>query len=106
MATSPLKSPTMFRREVQSFGTLLDHYLREAGLETPLLQRRLLDAWPKVAGDLVARYTLEKRIYNQTLMVKISNPALRADLSMMRSQYVKRLNAAVGATVIVDVRFF
>lgn len=96
----------MFRREVQSFGSLLDLYLREAGLETPLLQRRLLDAWPKVAGDLVARYTVEKHIYNQTLMVKISNPALRADLSMMRTQYVKQLNAAVGATIIADVRFY
>ena len=106
MVTSHSKSPTMFRRDVQPFGSLLDLYLREAGLETPLLQRRLLDAWPKVAGDLVARYTVEKHIYNQTLMVKISNPALRADLSMMRTQYVKQLNAAVGATIIADVRFY
>ena len=96
----------MFRREVKSFGSLLDQYLRETGLETPLLQRRVIDSWTKVAGELVARYTVEKRIYNQTMSVKISTPALRADLSMMRSQLVRRLNAEVGSVIITDIRFY
>ncbi len=96
----------MFRREVKPFGSLLDLYLRETGLETPLLQRRLLDSWTKVAGKIVERYTVEKKIYNQTMMVKINNPALRADLSMMRSQLVQRLNAEVGANIISDIRFY
>jgi len=44
-------------------------------------------------------------IYNQTLYVRLSNPALRADLSMRRTEFVQRLNAVVGEQVIVDVRF-
>ena len=41
----------MFRREVKKIDGLLSHFLRAAGLETPLLQRRLIDAWPEVAGQ-------------------------------------------------------
>ena len=96
----------MFKRKPQSLSDVLNRYLREEGLETPLLQHRLLDAWDDVVGKMVARYTLEKRIQNQTLYVKISNPALRQDLSMMRSQLVQRLNGAVGSMVISDIRFF
>ena len=95
----------MFRREVQSLKDLILRNLHEQGLETPLLQKRLVESWPKVAGEAIARYTLNTYIYNQTLFVMLSNPALRADLSMQRSVFVKRLNDAVGEQVIVDIRF-
>lgn len=78
--------------------------LRAQGLETPLLQKRLIDAWDTVAGPTVARYTTQKYIKNQTLYVRIANPALRQDLSMMRSQLLQRLNSHVGSMVIADIR--
>ena len=96
----------MFRREVKSIGDLLNRYLRTEGLEVPLLQKRVLDSWEKVVGRTVASYSGEKFIKNQTMFVKIVNPALRQDLSMMKSQIVKRLNAEVGAMVIVDLRIY
>lgn len=85
---------------------LLQKFLRQQGFETPLNQKRLIDSWGKVAGVVVDRYTGEKFIKNQTLYVKINNPALRQDLSMMRSQLVKRLNEEVGSMVIIDVRIY
>jgi predicted nucleic acid-binding Zn ribbon protein len=84
---------------------LLLQALREQGLETPLHQKRLVDAWPVVAGPLIARYTQNAYIYNQTLYVRLTNPALRADLSMRRSEFTQKLNEAVGEQVITDVRF-
>ncbi len=96
----------MFRRKVQSISDLLNEYLRKEGLETPLLQKRLVDSWETVTGNVVARYTGDKFIKNQTLFVKINNPALRQDLSMMRAQLTRKLNAAVGAMVIVDVKIY
>lgn len=79
--------------------------LRSQGLETPLLQKRLIEAWPTVAGEAVARYTTDVSIYNQTLFVSLRVPALRADLSMRRQEFVKRLNDYVGAQIITDIRF-
>ena len=96
----------MFRRQVQQIDDILQMVLREQGLETPLLQKRLIDQWETVTGNVVAKYTEEIFIKNQTLLVKITNPALRQDLTMMRQQLVKRLNESVGAFVIVDVKFY
>ena len=95
----------MFKRDVQSIRDLVMRNLRLQGLETPLLQKRLVESWPAVAGPAIARYTLNAYIMNQTLYVRLSSPALRADLSMRRSYFVARLNAAVGSQVIVDIRF-
>ena len=52
------------------------------------------------------RYTGEKFIKNQTLFVKILNPALRSNLSMSKSQLLANINAEVGCRVIVDIRFY
>lgn len=79
--------------------------LRAQGLETPLLQKRLVDSWPKVAGEQVASYTQDIYIRNQTLFVHMTNPALRADLSMMRNELIRKLNTQVGSQVIAEIRF-
>ncbi len=96
----------MFRKEVKPISELLSQYLRRQGMETPLLQRRVVDTWDTLLGPTIARYTSEKFIKNQVLFVKIINPALRQDLNMMRSQLVKRLNDAVGAQIITEVRIY
>ena len=94
----------MFRRNVQTLDEVLMKMLRAQGLETPLLQKRLIDAWDTVAGPTVARYTTQKYIKNQTLYVRIANPALRQDHSLMRDQLLQRLNSHVGSMVIADIR--
>ena len=95
----------MFKRDVRNIRELILRNLRAQGLETPLQQKRLIDAWPTVAGELVARYTDGVSIRNQTLYVHLTNPALRQDLSMQRNEYVKKLNNYVGSQVIADIRF-
>lgn len=96
----------MFRREVKSISDLLNMYLRREGLETPLLQKRAIAAWDTLMGSTIVRYTGEKYIKNQTMFVKITNPALRQDLSMMRTKIAQRINQAVGSQVIVDIRIY
>ena len=95
----------MFRRDVKNIKDLVMQNLRENGLETPLLQKRLVDAWPEVAGPSVARFTREVSIYNQVLYVKLSSPVLRTELSMRRQSYIDKLNHLVGARIIPDIRF-
>ncbi|MGX8696563.1 MAG: DUF721 domain-containing protein [Prevotella sp.] len=95
----------MFKRKEQPIGSLVLRNLRAQGLETPLLQKRLVESWPDVAGEAIARYTTGLNIQNQTLFVRLSIPALRADLSMRRQEFVSRLNSHVGAQVIADIRF-
>ena len=95
----------MFKRDVQQVRDLILRNLREQGLETPLHQKRLVEAWPVVAGAAIARYTLNAYIYNQTLYVRLSSAALRGDLSMRRQELTRKLNEYVGHQVIADIRF-
>lgn len=95
----------MFKRDVKKLNELIMRNLRAQGLETPLLQKRLIEAWPVVAGPAIARYTQEVVIRNQTLHVRLSRPALRAELSMRRQELMRQLNDYVQSQVIADIRF-
>ncbi len=95
----------MFRRNSILIREIILKNLREQGLETPLLQKHLVDAWPVVMGEAIAALTVNCYIRNQTLFVHLSNPALRMELSMQRQDIVRRLNEHVGNQVIADVRF-
>lgn len=96
----------MFRKKVKSIQELIPEILRHEGLETPLRQQRLVSSWEEVVGANIARYTGKPFIKNQTLFVKVNNPALRADLSMGRSNLVRLLNEKAGAQIIFDIKFY
>ena len=95
----------MKRQNALPIGDMIRRFLREEGLESPLNEYRLIQAWETVLGKSIARYTGQMYIKNQTLYVHLTSPALRQNLQMSRQSLVKRLNEAVGAQVIVDIVF-
>ena len=94
----------MQRHTAQPIGDLLTDYLREKCLEKPLLERQVVELWPEVMGSMVARLTRSVELKNGILTVRISSAALKAQLFECRHQLVDKLNNAVGAQVIDNVK--
>lgn len=80
-------------------------FLRESGLEKPLMERQVVASWNDVMGTMVANLTRSVELKNGTLIVKISSAALKAQLFECRREVVKKMNAHVGCEVVKDVRF-
>ena len=40
----------MKRNDAEQIGKLIQQFLRQESLESPLNEQRLLDAWPKILG--------------------------------------------------------
>lgn len=87
-----------------SIGDLLTTYLREQGLEKPLLERQVVERWPEIMGPIVAQMTRNVEVENGMLRVRLSNAALRAQLFECRRELVKKINETMGSDVINDVR--
>lgn len=95
----------MKRNEALPLGDVLRKVLRVQGLEAPLNEMHLVDAWPEVVGSVVMRYTSNLFIKNQTLHVQLTSAVARQELSMGKTLLVKRLNEKAGAQVITDIMF-
>lgn len=96
----------MFKQHPRDISDLINVYIRRNGLETPLLQRRLIAAWDEVVGSAIAGYTEDKSIRNQTLWVKISSPAVRSELQMNLTKIISELNSKVGSNIITEIRIY
>lgn len=95
----------MKRNNTEQIGDVLRQFLRQQGLETPLNEYRLVDAWKDVVGPVITRYTANLFIKNQILYVSLSSSVIRQELMMGREMLIRNLNAQVGSQVIVNIVF-
>lgn len=95
----------MIRKKEQPVTDVLREFLSASGLETPLLQYRLVQAWPEVVGEPFSSQSQALEVRAGQLWVNVASPALITELQMRRTQLANALNAHVGARIISDIRF-
>ncbi|MBQ8454704.1 MAG: DUF721 domain-containing protein [Bacteroidaceae bacterium] len=96
----------MIHSKSQPLQDVLLAFLRQEGLETPLLEFRVTQAWPEVMGDVISRYTRQVFVRDGKLHVQITSAPLRQNLLMEHKRLAQKLNEHVGSYVISDVCFF
>ena len=95
----------MRRNDAEQIGEMIRKFIRQSGLESPLNEYRLVQAWREVVGPAISRYTSNLYIKNQILYVHLTSSVLRQELMMGREMLVRSLNQQVGAQVIVNIIF-
>ena len=96
----------MIKTNTHSMHDALLAFLREEGLETPLLEYRVTQAWSEVMGEVIGRYTKQVFVREGKLQVQITSAPLRQNLLMEHKRIAQKLNDYVGSYVISDVCFF
>ena len=79
-------------------------FLRDSGMEKPVLEVQIEEVWPQVMGDVVTRLTRSVEVKDGVLLVRVNSAALKTQLFENRFELVRKLNEAVGAQVIKDCR--
>ena len=95
----------MRRNDAEQIGEMIRKFFRQSGLESPLNEYRLVQAWREVVGPAISRYTSNLYIKNQILYGHLTSSVLRQELMMGREMLVRSLNQQVGAQVIVNIIF-
>ena len=95
----------MRRNDAEQIGEMIRKFFRQNGLESPLNEYRLVQAWKDVVGPVISKYTSTLYIKNHILYVHLTSSVLRQELMMGRDILVRNLNERVGAQVIVNIIF-
>ena len=82
----------MRRNDAEQIGEMIRKFFRQSGLESPLNEYRLVQAWREVVGPAISRYTSNLYIKNQILYVHLTSSVLRQELMMGREMLVRSLN--------------
>ncbi len=81
----------------------IEEFLDKFHLRDKLNQAKVLQAWEKVVGEMVARNTSQLHIRKKVLYVKVNSAALRNELLFARSKIMNALNKEAGAIVIEEI---
>lgn len=95
----------MRKRNTESLRDIIGQVLKTNHLDKQLNEKRLIEAWPKVLGENIMKYTSDLSIRNKVLYVSLNSSVLRHDLFISREEIKTSLNRSVGAEVINSIIF-
>jgi len=90
---------------LQPIGVALVQLVDSLGISQTLKQYDILRLWGSIVGERIARVTKAQRIEQGVLYVHVSTAPWRTELAMKRVEIVRKINKALGSTVVTDIRF-
>lgn len=89
----------------QNIGSLLDRLLHDLELGARVKESEPIVHWEKIVGARIAAVTTPERVRNGTLIVKVSDPIWRYELSMRKQDVLARIHSVTGSKEIKAIRW-
>jgi hypothetical protein len=86
-----------------SIGDALKEFLKKSKLKTGIQALQIEDAWEKIMGKTIAKYTDKIEIINQTLFISSAVAPLKNELLYQKEKIIERVNEALGEKVVKEV---
>ena len=86
-----------------SLGEALKQFLNKSKLKGGVQALQIEDAWEKIMGKTIAKYTDKIQIFNQTLFISSSVAPLKNELHYQKEKIIQRVNEELGENVIREV---
>ncbi|MBA2250936.1 MAG: DUF721 domain-containing protein [Chitinophagaceae bacterium] len=78
-------------------------FLNKSKLKSGIQALQIEDAWEKIMGKTIAKYTDKIEIINQTLFISSTVAPLKNELLYQKEKIIERVNEALGEKVINQV---
>ena len=86
-----------------SLAEALKQFLNQSKLKGSMQAFQIEDAWEKIMGKTIARYTDKIQIHGNTLYISTSVAPLKQELLYQKEKIIERVNEALGEKVVKDV---
>jgi len=86
-----------------SIGDAIKQFLAKSKLKGGIQALQIQDAWEKIMGKTIAKYTDKIEIINSTLFISSTVAPLKNELLYQKEKIIERVNEALGENVIKEV---
>lgn len=83
----------------EAIGAMLKTYQ----LDTRLDETQVVNAWEKVMGPVISKYTTRVKMDKGILYVQLNSAVLRQELSYQKTEIANKLNAECGSVIVQEV---
>ena len=89
--------------EFSSIQDALKQFLNQSRLKGEVQAMQIEEIWEKLMGKTISKYTESIKIIHQTLFITTSVAPLKQELLFQKENIIKRVNEALGESVIKEV---
>ena len=86
-------------------GSAIASALQQLGMGSRIKQYEVLDAWPRIVGDQIAKVATAERIESGKLFVHVTRAAWRNELVFLKKALVVKINKEMNQEVVKDIVF-
>ncbi len=90
-------------QDEKSIKDLINMMVDQNKLKPKLMEAKLIEEWPRIVGEPIAKYTEKIQVHKGQLILHISSPALRNELSFQRKVLADLINKELNCDFIEDV---
>ena len=93
------------RKSVEkSLKEVIENLIDDYSLRDKLNDVRVKEAWQALMGEPIVNRTLDIRMRNDVLEIRLSSAPLRDELQYSKQQLITSLNEELGGNVIKDIK--
>jgi len=92
-------------RRAEPIRSVIERTLRQLGIYSRFKEADAVRIFAEVVGEQIAKHAEAKSIRNGELLIKVSSPTWRQQLSFQKQEMIARLNTALGTEVVKEIRF-
>jgi len=90
---------------VHKFGDIASEQMKNLGYDTAVKAWSAVWLWKGIVGDNLASVSRADRVRGQVLYVSVKNSSWAHHLSLMKKQFIDKINSALGEGVLTDIKF-
>jgi hypothetical protein len=90
-------------QDEKSLKDLISQLTDQKQLKSKLLEAKLIAEWPRIIGEPISKYTESIQVHKGQMILKLSSPALRNELSFRRKAIADLVNKELNCDFIDDV---
>ncbi|MBS1668964.1 MAG: DUF721 domain-containing protein [Bacteroidetes bacterium] len=86
-----------------SMAEAMKQFLKQSRIKGYIQAFQIEEAWEKIMGKTIAKYTDEIKIHGQVLYISTTVAPLKNELLYQKEKIIERVNEALGEKVIKEV---
>jgi predicted nucleic acid-binding Zn ribbon protein len=89
----------------KSLGEALAGLTADLGIQSRLREYDAVTLWPELVGAHIAKVATAEKISKGILIVRVATSTWRNELQMRKHELMQKINAALKAPIIKDIKF-
>lgn len=90
---------------IYRFGDIISEQLKNLGCDATVREWSAVWLWKKIVGEKLASVSRADKVKGRVLYVSVKNSSWAHHLSLMKREFLERINAVIGQNLIEDIRF-